>query len=175
MLWLALLDSGVSATLAGVVMGAALPLRRERGREALLGTMERRLYPWAALGVVPLFVFFNAGLRVTDLQWNALLTPVARGVALGLILGKPAGIIGGAWIATRLGFARLPPSLTWRHMLGIGLLGGIGFTVSLFITTLAFADPGLASLAKLGILAGSTVSGAIGLAALALQPRGHWS
>jgi len=165
-LWLAVLYSGVNATVAGVIVAAAVPLRSRDGRESPLRALERRLYPWVALAVVPLFVFFNAGLRFADLRWNALLTPVGLGVVLALVIGKPLGIVGGAWSATRLGLARLPPSLSWVQVTGIGMLGGIGFTVSLFLTSLAFTDAELARVAKLGILVGSLLSAALGLAVL---------
>ena len=169
LLWLAILHSGINATVTGVIVGAAVPLHGRDRRESPLRLLERRLNPWVTLAVVPLFVFFNAGLRVTDLRWDVLVTPVGLGLVLGLTLGKPAGIVGGAWAATRLGLARLPPSLSWRHIVGIGMLGGIGFTVSLFLASLAFTGSELARVAKLGILVGSFLSAVLGWLVLGMR------
>ena len=171
LLWLALLDSGVNATITGVLVGAAVPIRIRDGRGSPLRDLETRLYPWVVLMVVPLFVFFNAGLRLTDVRSDVLMTPVGLGLVLALVVGKPVGIVGAAWAAARLGLAQRPPSLSWPQVVGVGMLGGIGFTVSLFLASLAFTGTELAGGAKLAILVGSTLSAMLGLVVLGLGSR----
>lgn len=171
LLWLAVLDSGINATITGVIVGAAVPLRTRDGHGSPLRDLETRLYPWAVLMVVPLFVFFNAGLRLTDVRGDALVTPVGLGLVLALVVGKPVGIVGAAWAAARLGLAQRPESLSWPQVVGVGMLGGIGFTVSLFLASLAFTGSALAGAAKLAILAGSSVSALLGLTVLRLASR----
>jgi NhaA family Na+:H+ antiporter len=114
--------------------------------------------------ILPLFAFANAGLdlRNTDL-WNSLYHPITLGIALGLFLGKFLGISGFSWLVIKLGVARLPQGVAWRHLLGAAWLGGIGFTMSLFIAQLAFDDPRYLELAKLGILLASLTSTLVGL------------
>lgn len=165
-LWLAVLESGVHATLAGVLIGFAIPLRT-RGPSPLRAA-ERGLRPWVALGIVPLFAFFNAGVQLHGGPSGGVSATVMAGVALALIVGKPAGILGAGWAAVRLGLARPPQGARWTHLAGASMLAGIGFTMSLFFAGLAFGtrDP-LSLSAKVGILAGSAVSAALGIAFLA--------
>jgi len=141
--------------------------------ESPLQRLERALHPWVAFFVVPLFALANAGVVLDDRALRAELHPVSLGIVLGLLVGKPLGIVGFAWLAVRLKLAALPSELVWRHVVGVGLLGGIGFTMSLFIAQLAF--PALEgewlSLAKVGILTGSLLAGLGGWLVLRGIPR----
>jgi NhaA family Na+:H+ antiporter len=126
--------------------------------------VHRALHPWVAYGVMPLFALANAGVSVggvdlsaTDTQW------VMGGIALALVAGKPLGVFGVSWIAVRLGWCRLPPGVSWGGIVLIGLLAGIGFTMSIFIGMLAFTDEALLGAAKLGVLAGSLAAALLGL------------
>ncbi len=150
LIWIAMQRSGIHPTVAGVIVGFLTPLRTRSGHP-ILSVLEDRLHPWSSFLVVPLFALANAGIVVSADRWQALTSSrLALGVVLGLTVGKVVGIVGGAWVATRLG-AQLPAGVTGRAMVAIGLLGGIGFTVSLFIAGLAFtgADIGTAKLAIL--------------------------
>ncbi|QGN55174.1 Na+/H+ antiporter NhaA [Novosphingobium sp. Gsoil 351] len=164
-LWLAVLHSGVHATVAGVLAAFAIPLRPgRRHHDSLLLRMEHHLVPWNGFVVVPLFGFANAGVV---LGGASLLAPLPLGIALGLVLGKQAGIFASLALAERLGIARRPQAAGWLQLWGIALLCGIGFTMSLFIAALAFpADPALIEEAKLGVFAGSLVSALLGYAVL---------
>lgn len=164
-LWVALLNSGVHATLAGVVVALAVPLhgRRIGGSHSPLREMESRLRPWVVLGIVPVFAFFNAGIAIPELEADILLTPLTLGIVLGLFLGKQLGIVGMSWLAVRLGGGRLPEGVTWKHVYGVALLAGIGFTMSLFITSLAFTDADQLAAARFAIIIGSLISLVAGL------------
>lgn len=166
-LWVALLKSGVHATLAGVVAAMALPLTVGPAadgspRESPLKSLEHALHPWVAFGVLPVFAFANAGVSLSGLSLADLGQSVPLGIALGLLVGKPVGILACSWLAVRLGIASLGDGMTWRHLQGISLLCGVGFTMSLFISSLAFAPGAYAGLERLGILAGSLVAGTAG-------------
>ncbi len=150
LIWIAIQRSGIHPTVAGVIVGFLTPLRTRSGHP-ILSVLEDLLHPWSSFLVVPLFALANAGIVVSADRWQALTgSRLALGVVLGLTVGKVVGIVGGAWVATRLG-AELPAGVTARAMVAVGLLGGIGFTVSLFIAGLAFtgADIGTAKLAIL--------------------------
>ena len=125
-----------------------------------LARLEAKLHVWSAFVILPLFALANAGVELSgsDLR-GAATDPIALGVVLGLVIGKPLGVFLAARLAVATGAARLPDGITWRHMVGAGMLGGIGFTVALFITNLAFIDPSAVDAAKVGILVASTVSG----------------
>jgi NhaA family Na+:H+ antiporter len=145
-----------------------------QGTEAPLDRLERALHPWVSFLIVPLFALANAGVHVSsDVADAAVESPVSQGVALGLLLGKPLGIFLLTWLAVRLRFCEMPSGATWGHILGVGMLGGIGFTVALLISDLAFQDEGLIDEAKLGVLAGSVVSGFAGLVFLWLTTNGR--
>jgi len=205
-LWLATLESGVHATVAGVLLAFTIPSRAQlpagglaaRGRELLarieadadqrddavhelaagcvraqspLARIEHALAPWTSFAVMPVFALANAGVALAGGSGSSLLGAVPLGVALGLLLGKPLGVAGAAWIAVRAGVAQLPHGVSWAQLRGAACLAGIGFTMSLFIAGLAFgtghdADASAPSAelagAKLGVLAGSLVSGALG-------------
>ncbi|MGH7230872.1 MAG: Na+/H+ antiporter NhaA, partial [Nitrospiraceae bacterium] len=134
-----------------------------RMTEAPLERLERIVHPWVSYLVLPLFALANAGVALSgDMLRDALASPLTLGIAAGLLIGKPAGIVGFSLLAVRAGFATLSKEITWSHVIGVGILGGIGFTVSLFITGLAFEDQQLRAQAKVGILAASLVAGLIG-------------
>jgi Na+:H+ antiporter, NhaA family len=127
---------------------------------------QTRLTPWVAFGILPVFAFANAGVPLTSGLSEALASPVAWGVAAGLILGKPIGIALFAWVAVVTGVAHLPRAIEWRHVGGVACLGGVGFTISLFITELAFGEGALAHSARVGIFIGSLLAGIAGYAIL---------
>lgn len=201
--WLAILRSGIHATIAGVILGMIVPVRSripldtfgevcaetlEEFREAYasrdnamanrqLGAMEyliastespadritRKLHDWVAFLVLPLFALSNAGVTFSLSTWRSLVhSPLAWGVLLGLLVGKPLGIFAACWIAVRVKIAQLPQAVKWRHIIGTGVLAGIGFTVSLFISALAFHDPALLDAAKTAVLAASLLAGIAG-------------
>jgi NhaA family Na+:H+ antiporter len=214
--WLALLESGVHATLVGVALGLltpAWPLRSPRlfppearrvanrieaayydrvltqeefaeneqriseiARLAMFSTsplerLERALSPWVAYVVVPVFALANAGVALTsDAIGGVVSEPVTVGVILGLFVGKTAGVLGATALAVRLGIGRLPGGTTWRHVVGLATTAGVGFTVALFVTSLAFDDAAVGDAAKVGILVGSTLSGLVGYLILRTSP-----
>ncbi len=204
-LWLAVLESGVHATIAGVLLALTIPARRlidapeylrraklyveefeeevQPGRseptadqrDALLSLekmteqiqtpaarLEHGLHPWVSFLIMPLFALANAGVALGGDVGSMLTSPVALGVILGLVLGKPIGIVLASWISTRMGVAMLPDGVGWHQIAGVSLLCGIGFTMSLFIASLAFADAALLDGAKVGIMAASLIAGAAG-------------
>lgn len=162
LLWLAILKSGVHPTIAGVLTGLLVPMENRRG-VPVLSRMEHALHPWVAFGIMPLFAFLNAGLSLAGLQPSALLGAVPLGISLGLLLGKTAGIFGSIMLAVRARLAPLPDRCDARHILGMAMLSGIGFTMSLFIGGLAFADEATQNLVRLGVLCGSVASALLGL------------
>lgn len=171
LLWVAVLKSGVHATLAGVVLAMVIPLRgpeqaaTAQPPESLLRHLEHTLHPWVAFGILPLFAFANAGVSIAGLSLNDTLHPVPLGIVTGLFLGKQIGIVALCWLATRLRLASLPEGVGWRQLHGTALLCGIGFTMSLFIASLAFeqgGDAGYLGLERLGVLIGTLVSGLCG-------------
>lgn len=174
-LWVAVLKSGVHATLAGVAIGLAIPMRARQGGRSFspLKDAEQALHPWVALGVVPIFAFFNSGIVLTLASAATLISPTSLGVALGLFVGKPLGIFGFTWLGVQLGVARLPESVSWGQLAGVALVAGIGFTMSLFIAGLAFPDPEVFRNARLSVIAGSLLSAAAGVIVLmkTTQPR----
>lgn len=166
--WYCVLHSGVHATVAGVLAAFTIPLKLDSHGDSLLLRMEHALVPWSAYFVVPLFGFANAGVELTG---GITFGPLPLGIALGLLLGKPIGILGAILLAKALRLAEPPPA-TAQQLAGMAMLCGIGFTMSLFIGALAF--PGQQALideAKLGVLAGSLVSALCGFALLRLTPQ----
>lgn len=172
--WAFLLKSGVHATLAGVVTALFVPHIRRRGRaESVLESTEHDLKPWVMLGIMPVFAFANAGVALGALSIDDLFGTISLGIALGLVLGKPVGILSFVWIAVRTGLARLPSGVDWSLMQGAALLAGIGFTMSLFIGTLAFSGPEQAASVRVGVLCGSLVSGVAGFLLLRYRLQRH--
>lgn len=150
-------DSGRWMRLAWLSREAVSPLER----------VEHALHPWSSFVVLPIFALANAGIVLDGASLRAAAdTPVALAVALGLVIGKMLGLTAGTAVAVRLGVSTLPPGVRWSHVLGVGALAGIGFTVSLFITELAYADPAVIDAAKIGVLGGSVIAAALGMALL---------
>lgn len=167
-LWWCVLHSGVHATVAGVLAALTVPIALDQRHDSPLLRLEHALTPWSGFFIVPLFGLVNAGVRIDAGLLGADLTlPLAIGA--GLVLGKPIGVFGAIWLAESLGIARRPDGVSWLQALGAGHLAGIGFTMSMFISSLAFApDPMRENAIRMGILAGSIVSGLIGGALLKL-------
>jgi NhaA family Na+:H+ antiporter len=165
LLWACVLRSGIHATVAGVLAAFAIPLRVP-GADATpspLIRLEHALAPWVAFLIVPLFAIANAGVSLAGIAPATLGHPLVLGIAAGLFVGKQAGIMGSVWLADRCGVALRPAGASWRQVHGIALLGGIGFTMSLFIGQLAFpGDPALGDRVKLGVLAGSLLAAGCG-------------
>lgn len=174
-LWACVLKSGVHATLAGVITGLMIPHLDPRDdiddaiEHSPLETLEHALHPWVAYAILPLFAFVNAGLALGGLQAADLLAPLPAGIALGLVVGKPIGIVGVALAMRAVGLARFPDGMDVRAMVGLGLLCGIGFTMSLFIGGLAFAPaPMHYTESVIGVLVASLVAAVAGMAWLYL-------
>jgi len=172
-LWVAVLKSGLHATLAGVAIGLAIPMKAmQNGRSfSPLRQTEHQLYPWVALGVVPVFAFFNSGIVLSMSTVHALVSPASLGIVLGLLVGKQLGVFGAVWLAVQLGVAKLPDGTSWWHLYGVALLAGIGFTMSLFIAGLAFPDPEAFRSARLSVVVGSLLSAAGGVVVLRFANR----
>lgn len=162
-LWVFVLKSGVHATLAGVAVAFAVPLKTvdTQGR-APLHQLEHSLHPWVAFGILPIFAFANAGVSFAGVTVTALAEPLPLGIALGLFVGKLVGVCGASAALVRLGLARLPEGTQWRQLVGVAALCGVGFTMSLFIGSLAFDGPEYFTPLRLGVIVGSTLSGVTG-------------
>lgn len=176
MLWFAVHQSGVHATLAGVALAFTIPLRLTPGRPddvaSPLHILEHALQPWVGYLVVPLFGFANAGVALSGLNLAASETEVPVGIAAGLFLGKQVGVFSFSWLAIRLGWADCPRDASFTQLYGVSVLCGIGFTMSLFIGLLGFpGTPELQDGVKLGVLAGSLSSAVLGSAILAFAGR----
>ena len=174
MLWYAVLLSGIHATIAGVVAAFAVPLIPTPGTpddaHSPLHRLEHLLDAPVAFFIVPLFGFANAGVHLAGITWNEILAPLPVGIAAGLFLGKQLGIFGAVWVAVKTGFATRPRGATWLQIYAVSVLCGIGFTMSLFIGGLAFADPSLVEEAKLGTLTGSLLAALLGYILLRRAP-----
>ncbi|UDI94143.1 MULTISPECIES: Na+/H+ antiporter NhaA [unclassified Pseudomonas] len=165
-LWVCVLKSGVHATLAGVTLAFCIPLRTRNAEPSPLLTLEHALHPWVAYGILPLFAFANAGLSLTGVTAESFTHHVPMGIAVGLLLGKTIGVFGLTWLAVKSGIAALPQNANWGQVLGVAMLCGIGFTMSLFVGSLAFV-PGASEYAgmdRMGILTGSVFAALIGYA-----------
>ena len=165
-MWACVLKSGVHATLAGVALALAIPLREDGEGPSMLERAENGLEPWVHFGVAPLFAFANAGVSLAGFTLNSMIAPIPLGIAAGLFLGKQIGIFGSTWLAVKLGIGEMPQGASWRQVYGTAVLGGIGFTMSLFIGTLAFPDPAYAVAVRAGVLVGSILSALLGYALL---------
>ena len=164
-MWVAVLKSGVHATLAGFVAAWFIPLHvKNTSGFDMLPHIERTLHPWVSFIILPIFAFANAGVNILGASLNDLLNPVTVGIALGLFLGKQCGIFVVCFVVIKLGLAKLPKEATWMQLYGVSLLCGIGFTMSLFIGTLAFEQQGLDYQldVKVGVLMGSIISALTG-------------
>ncbi|NOI13107.1 Na+/H+ antiporter NhaA [Vibrio hepatarius] len=170
-LWVAVLKSGVHATLAGVVIGFSIPLKGNSGERSPLKHMEHALHPYVAFFILPLFAFANAGISLEGVSVEGLTSMLPLGIALGLFVGKPLGIFSFSWIAVKSGVAKLPEGINFKHIFAVSVLCGIGFTMSIFISSLAFgqANAQFDTYARLGILMGSTTAAIVGYILLRLS------
>lgn len=165
LLWACVLKSGVHATLAGIILAFAIPIRDPTKEDSSpVRNLEHHLHPWVAFGILPLFAFANAGVSFKGLALSELLSPITLGIAAGLFIGKQIGIWCASWLGVKLGFARLPHGANWSGMYGIALIAGVGFTMSLFIGGLAFGRLGgtYPAMVRLGVILGSFLSGLLG-------------
>jgi NhaA family Na+:H+ antiporter len=173
-LWVTVLKSGVHATLAGVILAFAIPLRaRDEENHSPLKHLEHTLHPWVAFGVLPIFAFANAGVSFLGMSPATLMEPVPLGIALGLFLGKLIGVFGASFLLIKAGVAKLPESAGWTELAGVALLCGIGFTMSLFIGSLAFEQQSgkFDGLLRLGVISGSITSAIAGYVVLAFAAK----
>jgi len=164
-LWVSVLKSGVHATIAGVLLGFFIPLRSgHEAHESPLRRLEEDLHYPVAFAILPLFAFANAGIPLVGMQLSDLTNSLPLGVALGLFLGKQIGIFSFSWVIIRLGLARLPQGASWASLYGVSVLCGIGFTMSLFIASLAFEGTGehIVAASRIGIITGTVVSAIAG-------------
>ena len=159
LIWFFVLKSGVHATLAGVITALAIPVSDGKGGSPL-GKAEHALHPWVTFLILPMFAFANAGVSLSGVTLGTLLQTVPMGIAAGLVLGKAIGVFGASFLLIRMGFVPLPAHASWRQFFGVCVLCGVGFTMSLFIGSLAFegAHPMYESQVKLGVLLGSFCS-----------------
>ncbi len=167
-IWVCVLKSGVHATLAGVAVALAIPLTDRAGRSPLKA-LEHSLHPWIAFAVLPIFAFANAGVSLTGIGLGDLIAPLPLGIAAGLFIGKQVGVFGFAWLAVKTGLTKLPDALSWPQIHGLSCITGVGFTMSLFIGTLAFDSAVQIDSVKLGVLSGSLLSGLTGVLVLMLS------
>jgi NhaA family Na+:H+ antiporter len=173
-LWAAVLKSGVHATLAGVIAAFFIPYRKLGSEEKTqLEKLEHDLQPVVAYAILPLFAFANTGVSLQGVSLASLSQGVPLGIAAGLFIGNQVGVFGFSWLAIKVGLARLPQGANWLQMYGIALLCGIGFTMSLFISSLAFEQTGSELIVndRLGILVGSIASGIVGYSVLRFASR----
>ncbi len=170
-LWIAVLKSGVHATLAGVVIGFAIPLKGKEGEESPLKHLEHALHPYVAFLILPIFAFANAGISLAGVSLSGLTSMLPLGIALGLLVGKPLGIFSFSWLAVKSGVAKLPEGVNMKHIFAVSVLCGIGFTMSIFISSLAFTGVSAEfdTYARLGILLGSTTAAILGYVLLSIS------
>jgi len=169
-IWVCVLKSGVHATLAGVLVALTVPLAAPDGHSPLRRA-EQGLHYWVAFLVLPAFAFANSGVDLTGLSLADLAAPLPLGIALGLFIGKQIGVFGFTWLGARLGLCRLPEGISWTKIYGVACLTGVGFTMSLFIGTLAFDDAAQLDAVRLGVLMGSSLSGIVGYVVLRIALR----
>ena len=169
-MWYFVLKSGVHATLAGVVTAFCIPLKDKWGKSPL-HSLENGLTPYVLYLIIPIFAFANAGVVLKGMTFSDLLAPLPLGIALGLIVGKQVGVFGLTMLMVKTGIAKMPHGATALHIYGISCLAGVGFTMSLFIGGLSFADAEMMNQVRLGVLSGSIVSGVLGYTALMLASR----
>lgn len=169
-LWIFILNSGIHATIAGVLFGFTIPLNSDnKNFNSLLHHLIRQLHPWIAYGILPLFAFANAGLSFSNIGLATFLHPLPLGIIVGLFIGKQLGIFGASWLAVKTKLAKLPYQVNWWHVYGTALICGIGFTMSLFIASLAFEGNEFTFLVRLGVFTGSILSGVSGYCILFLH------
>ena len=167
LIWVGVFASKLHATIAGILLASVIPVRAPEGQQSVGEAIEEYLHPTVAFVILPLFALFNAGVALEKRVTEVLLRPMSLGIVLGLVLGKQIGIVLFSWLPVKARLAVLPEGVSWLQMYGSACLAGIGFTMSLFITDLAFEDPALSAEAKVGILVASLV--AAGWAAVVLH------
>jgi NhaA family Na+:H+ antiporter len=172
-LWICVLKSGVHATLAGVILALTIPLRPSNNTPSPLATLEHALHPWTAYAILPIFAFANAGVPLSGLTLQSFLHPVPLGITAGLLAGKTLGVFGFTWLTIKIGLAKLPEGANWGQVLGVAVLCGIGFTMSLFVGSLAFIPEvsEYSGLDRIGILTGSFLAAIIGFVIVSLSSR----
>ena len=172
-LWVCVLKSGVHATLAGVTLAFCIPLRTKNSEPSPLLGIEHALHPWVAYGILPLFAFANAGVSLAGVNLHSFTHHVPMGIAAGLLIGKTVGVFGLTWIAIKTGLAALPAGANWGQVFGVAILCGIGFTMSLFVGSLAFVagSSEYAGMDRMGILTGSILAALIGYGVTAFFSR----
>ena len=172
-LWVCVLKSGVHATLAGVTLAFCIPLRTKNAETSPLLTIEHALHPWVSYGILPLFAFANAGVSLAGVNLHSFTHHVPLGIAAGLLIGKTVGVFGLTWIAIKAGLAALPAGANWGQVFGVAILCGIGFTMSLFVGSLAFVPDSseYVGMDRMGILTGSILAALIGYAVTAIFSR----
>ena len=170
-LWFAVLKSGVHATLAGVVIGFAIPLKGNKGERSPLKHLEHALHPYVAFAILPIFAFANAGISLEGISISNLTSMLPLGIAMSLLVGKPLGIFLFSWGAVKTGVAKLPEGVNFINIFAVSVLCGIGFTMSIFISSLAFGptNADFDTLARLGILMGSTTAAILGYFLLSIS------
>ncbi|CUH85878.1 Na+/H+ antiporter NhaA [Thalassovita mediterranea] len=164
-MWFFVLKSGVHATLAGVITAFCIPMKDKWGKSPL-HSLEHALTPYVLYLIIPVFAFANAGVVLQGMTIADLFAPLPLGIALGLILGKQAGVFGVTFLMVKAGLARMPHGANWLHIYGVACLAGIGFTMSLFIGSLSFSDAAMMNQVRMGVLSGSAISAILGAAAL---------
>ena len=169
-MWFFVLKSGVHATLAGVITAFCIPLTDKWGKSPL-HSLEHALTPYVLYLIIPIFAFANAGVVLQGMTFADLLAPLPLGIALGLVFGKQIGVFGITYVMVKGGMARMPHGANWMHIYGVACLAGIGFTMSLFIGSLSFADAAMMNQVRLGVLSGSAISAILGAGALLLAGR----
>lgn len=169
-LWIAVLKSGVHATLAGVVLAFFIPLKVPDEKKPLI-ELEHELHPWVAYAILPIFAFANAGVSLKGLSLETLMHPITMGVAFGLFFGKQIGVMLLTWLGSLLKLCQLPEHVSWWSYYGMACVTGVGFTMSLFIGTLAFSDYDTQTAVRLGVIAGSLASGLLGYFILRFAPK----
>lgn len=169
-MWFFVLKSGVHATLAGVITAFCIPLKDKWGKSPL-HSLEHALTPYVLYLIIPIFAFANAGVVLQGMTFADLFAPLPLGIALGLVLGKQIGVFGITYAMVKGGMARMPHGANWMHIYGVACLAGIGFTMSLFIGSLSFADASMMNQVRLGVLSGSAISAILGAGALLLAGR----
>ena len=167
-MWVCVLKSGVHATLAGVLIALAIPLRASEPKASLAYRAEHGLHPWVAFLVLPIFAFANAGVSLDGVTLGDLTAPLTLGIAAGLFVGKQVGVFGFTWLAVKMGIAKLPTGVRWIHVYAVAALTGVGFTMSLFIGSLAFQSPDAMNAVRLGVMLGSVASGILGYVLLSI-------
>jgi NhaA family Na+:H+ antiporter len=170
-LWLAVLESGIHATIAGVISAMFVPFICKKDPCYSPGkNLEHALNPWIAFGVLPLFAFANAGVSLAGFTFGDFLDPVTLGIILGLVVGKQLGVFSMLFFAIKAGIASMPEDIGWRHIYAVSVLGGIGFSMSLFIGGLAFTELEMQASVRVGVLTGSVISALLAYSILFFNP-----